>query len=70
MTCQEKKSRALRTMQLEILADGEWGPVLTENWFNLQIPQIFYFVVMDCDNNLHAEEVRLPKVNVEIEMTN
>jgi hypothetical protein len=53
-------------VQLEVLANGEWGSVLTESWYNLQIPQIYYFVVMDCDRNLHAEDARLPKVIVEI----
>jgi hypothetical protein len=35
MQCHEKRARALRTMELEVLADGEWGTALKENWFNL-----------------------------------
>ena len=57
-------------MQLEVLADGEWGPIVSEEWYNLQIPQIYYFAVLDCERNLHANERKLPKVNVEFEITN
>jgi hypothetical protein len=57
-------------MQLEVMADGEWGPIVSEEWYNLLIPQIYYFAVLDCERNLHANERKLPKVNVEFEITN
>jgi hypothetical protein len=55
---------------LDVPADGEWGRSVVIDWYNLHIPQIYYFVVMDCDRNLHAKENKLPKLLVEIEMTN
>jgi hypothetical protein len=35
MACEEKKAKALGVMQLEVLADGEWGTIVTEEWYNL-----------------------------------
>lgn len=35
MECKEKRSKALGIMQLEVLADGEWGGIVTEDWYNL-----------------------------------
>ena len=35
MECEEKKAKALGLMQLEVLADGEWGTIVTEEWYNL-----------------------------------
>ena len=70
MECYEKRSKALGVIQLEVLADGEWGESFTDEWLNLQTPQIYYFAVLDCERNLHANERKLPKVNVEFELTN
>jgi hypothetical protein len=35
MGCEEKKAKALGVMQMEVLADGEWGTIVTEEWYNL-----------------------------------
>jgi hypothetical protein len=56
--------------ELVIPNDGEWGETLNHYSYNSHIPRINYFVVMDCEGNLHAQDKRMPKIHVEMELKN
>jgi hypothetical protein len=36
---------------------------------NHHVPKIYYFVAMDCNNELHSRHKTLPRIEVEMEIT-
>jgi hypothetical protein len=54
---------------VELPVNGDWGKMTTDYYYNLNIPMIYYFAIMDCDKNLHASDRKMPKVNVELILT-
>jgi hypothetical protein len=51
--CEDRVKGAYLTKKLELPLDGSWGKKETEFYYNIQVPLIYYFVIMDCEGKLH-----------------
>jgi hypothetical protein len=67
MSCVEKRDLAFIHYTLDIPVDGSWSENIFTNFNNGDIPQIFYFAVMDCGK---VTDPFMPKIEVEFELMN
>ncbi len=49
-------------------ADGSWSEKKTTLIRNRFLPQIYYFVTMDCEHNTHGKIRSMPKIEVEFDI--
>jgi hypothetical protein len=70
LTCDDKKSKAITTLRMEIPVDGSWSRDFSYHTENSMMPRIYYFAALDCEHNTHSKVKTMPKIEFEFQITN
>jgi predicted AlkP superfamily phosphohydrolase/phosphomutase len=70
MTCSEKRDKATEIFTLEVPEDKKPSDYTIGTIVNSITPKIFYFVIMDCDQNTHMTYQMMPRIEVEFNIVN